>query len=138
MNKLIVLEFVDKKPCLQNYETHTLMKIKRSKRALKKLRKIDCENIVLSKNTLAIMPYEHCIEEVKSVSEACALSVIEKICREVSSKYGYKLPIEDVYIYASPSKAYSYIDKLVEISRIFTIITSEPPREEAYNLYAKA
>ena len=50
MNKLIVLELVDKKPCLQNYETHTLMKIKRSKRALKKLRKIDCENIVLSKN----------------------------------------------------------------------------------------
>ncbi|MBQ3021739.1 MAG: hypothetical protein IJD91_00230 [Clostridia bacterium] len=142
MKKVSVLKVADKKERTRDLikyldrGMYDLVIAKNSKRAIKKIAKMSKGQIIaINNNSKELISQKGGVRKYSELSNECVLAVIEKTCREIAVKYGFQLPLEDLYIYAPTSKAYEYVEKLIGLSRIFTIVSDEPPGEVADSLY---
>ena len=142
MNKITILRVLDKKVRTPSIITHAdygmyeALYVRNRKRAIRKIiRKNKGEIIAINHKCKDEYIFENYINSYKELSIEVVLPVIEKICRAAARKFNLKLPLEDIYLYASPSLAYKFVENLIGVSRIFTIVSKEPSGEEAEKLY---
>ena len=142
LNKITVLRVLDKKLRSRNlinradYGTYSIVCVRNRKRAIRRLiRKHRGEIIAINNNCKEEYILKNCTNSYNELSIEVVLPVIEKICRAASLKYNLKLPLEDIYLYANPSLAYKFIENLIGLSRIFTVVSKEPLGEQAEKLY---
>lgn len=142
MDNTVILNVAEKKSCFghalqcDKYENISVITIKKRKRALKKIFKtLPNQNILINNLIKDEYILNNCIKEYNEISYKTVFSVINKICRCTASKYGIQLPFEEIYIYAIPKIAYKIITRLMDIGRMFTIVSEEPPGKEADELY---
>lgn len=103
-------------------------------RAIKKIKKLFVNEIVLIKN--GIEKEKRFCENVityNKYSYKRVLPILNKICRQTAAKYNIKLPYMDFYIMASPHIACEIIEKVYDLSRIFTVISEKDPRPGLYD-----
>ena len=118
------------------FKTHSVVNIRNRKRDVRKLiKKNQNEIVTISHNCKEEYVFENRIKSYNQLSIEIVLPVIERICREAAAKYNLKLPLEDIFLYATPNTAYKFIEKLIGVSRIFTIVSEEPLNELADELY---
>ena len=69
------------------------------------------------------------IKKVCKYEYRTVIPVLEKISRQICVKYKKKIPLEDLYISASPTIACEIIEALRNVSRLFTVVSDEetPP-----------
>ncbi len=113
-----------------------LITVGNSARAIKRIiKKRKNDTIVINNNSADESNLKGCIIKYNELSIEASLKVIEKICRQVAAKHNIKIPFEDLYLYASPETAYKFIEKLMGMSRIFTVVTDMPLEDSSKSLY---
>ncbi len=141
MNRISVLRLADKKKRIKNinyeeFEAYSLLTVKNSKRSIKKvLKRHEDETIVVSNDSIGELALQGYVKPYNELSTEVVLEIIEKVCREVALKHGLKLPLEDIYLYASPKTACEFIKRIIGISRIYTIVSKEEGERAADNIY---
>lgn len=142
MKKTVILNVSEKKGFLsqayrcEEYANMSLVTIKNSKRALRRLSGIlKGENIVINHHQKDEYIFNNCIKPYAELSHKTIIPVIDKICRCVAEKYVLQIPFEEIYIVANPAAAYEIILPLVGMGRMFTIVSDETAGREADSLY---
>ncbi len=141
MEKILVMQLVDKKARRKNivceeYELHSLITVKNSERLIKKvIKKHSDRTIVVGNDFAEEKVLQGLLKPYSGLSMEIVLQIIENVCRKVALKYGLKLPLEDVHIYASPSLACEFIKRLIGLSRIYTIVSNERLEKNCDEIY---
>lgn len=116
-----------------------LAKINNRKKALKKLVKL-CRgyDILLSKRSDKSEIFNEIKRNWDCFTPESVIPVINKICRQVSLKFGYSIPFEEIYIFAEQSLALRVIEQIKNLARLFTVISPEKADTKLYDkLYFK-
>ncbi len=110
-------------------------KINNRKKAIKKVMKL-CRghDILLSKRSDKAEIFNEIKRKWDYFTPELIIPVINKICRQVSLKFEYSIPFEEIYILAEQSLALSIIEKIKNLARLFVVIS---PKEADRKLYDK-
>lgn len=142
MSRISVLTIIDKKKKYFNEyeesEIYSQIIVKNTIRSLKReLRKHKNETVIISNDSIRKPILEGKYKPYKIISKKLVLETIEKICREVALKYDLNIPLEEICVFARPEIACEYIERLIGLSRIYTIVSDFENAEVADNLYFK-
>lgn len=114
-------------------------KINNRKKALKRLMKL-CGgyDILLSKRSDKAELFNEMKRKWEYFTPELVIPVINKICRQVSLKFGYSIPFEEIYIFAEQSLALRVIEQIKDLARLFTVVSPEEADTKLYDkLYFK-
>jgi len=108
------------------------------KRCIRKvLRGINSENILIEKESAKNSVLSGQVYNYKKVSMELIKVIIEQVCILAAKKYSIRLPLKEIFIEATTYDACSLILPLVNISRLFTIVSNEFDVKKADEMYFK-
>jgi len=81
--------------------------------------------------------YSKCFNGFNHISYDCIKSILVKLCKEVAVKYSLAFPLDEIYIFAPPDISYELVCLLMDISRLFTVVSHDYDTKKADELYFK-
>ncbi len=111
------------------------VKINNKRKALKKLIKLyRGHDILLAKRSDKEELFNGVKQKWDCFTPESVIPVISKICRQVSLKFDYSIPFEEIYIVAEQSLAVLVIEEIKNLARLFIVVS---PKEADMKLYDK-
>ena len=107
------------------------------KRFLKKIKDFSNENIIISNQIRSMTMLAGVVKPYTNTSYYTAIPVIEKICRLIAARYLIELPYEEIYIMAQPESLNLIVPALMNIGKLFTVISENKDRKTADEIYFK-
>ncbi len=118
----------------EEYQGFYPVTMRNSKRAVRKVKKMFSDaDILLKKGSEKEKIISGKIKKKNNFSCDVILPVIEKICRQMTEKYKLSLPLQEVYIMASPPFACAMVVCLLDIAKVFTVVSPETPFLNMYD-----
>lgn len=122
---------------LERFNGFSELTIPNRKRFLKKIKNFSNENIIISNRIKNMTMLTGLVKPYTSTLSYTAIPVIDKICRLIAAKHLIELPYEEIYIMAQPESLNIIIPALMNIGKLFTVISENKDRKIADEIYFK-
>ena len=114
------------------------VKAREKKRALKKVAKVFGNNpILINNNALEKDVFCGKVRLYEKTDMALCLALIEKVCRVTAEKYNIELPLDEIVIVTENNLVHPLISNLLNICRMFTVVSEVTDRQLADEMYFK-
>ena len=107
------------------------------KRYLKRVKELSNPNIIIGNRIINNTIFTGLLKPYANTSYYTAIPVIEKICRLIAARYLIELPYEEIYIMAQPESLNLIVPALMNIGKLFTVISENNDRKTADEIYFK-
>lgn len=107
------------------------------KRYLKRVKELSDQNIIIGNRIINNTILTGLLKPYTNTSYYTAIPVIDKICRLIATRYLIELPYEEIYIMAQPESLNVIVPALMNIGKLFTVISENKDRKTADEIYFK-
>jgi len=122
---------------LEKFNEFSELTIPNKKRLLKKVKNLTDGNIIVNNQIKNKTILAGMLKPYTEPSYYTAIPVIEKICRLIAARHLIELPYDEIYIMAQPESLNLIVPELMNIGKLFTVISENKDRKIADEIYFK-